>query len=124
MRIHPPVAIQAPKCVPDGGDTVVIDGKEVFLPGGTNIASSVWPLHLRKDIFGQDAAVFRLERWILENDKAKLAAMSQINDLTFGYGKYMCLGKPVAAMEINKTLFEVSLRRSHFHACGWCNRWY
>lgn len=108
MRVHPPVATQAPKRVPDGGDTVVIDGKKVFLPGGTNISSAVWPLHVRKDIFGEDATLFRPERWIIEQDKAKLADMNQIHDLTFGYGRYQCLGKPVAIMEINKTVFEVS----------------
>ena len=116
MRVHPPVGAQVPKCVPDGGDTVVIDGKEVFLPGGTNISAAVWPLHLRKDVFGQDADLFRPERWILETDKAKLAAMNQIHDLTFGYGKYQCLGKPVATMEINKTIFEVS---AYLTLCNW-----
>ena len=108
IRIHPPVADQVPKRVPDGGDTVVIDGNPIFLPGGTNISYAAWPLHLSKDVFGDDADEFRPERWLLEKDEKKLAAMNRMHELIFGYGKYQCLGRPVALMEIGKTVFEVS----------------
>jgi len=107
IRIHPPVTDQMPKRVPKGGDTVVVDGVPVFLPGGTNIGYAAWPLHTRKDIFGPDAQEFRPERWLLEEDTARLALMNRTHELIFGYGKYQCLGKPVALMEIGKTVFEV-----------------
>lgn len=106
MRIHPPVAIQATKCVPPQGDTVTIDGKEVFLPGGTNISVATWPLHLHAEIFSPDPKVFRPERWF-EEDAGKLNKMNQVHDLTFGAGKYQCLGKKIAAMELEKVLFEL-----------------
>lgn len=108
MRVHPPVTDSVPKRVPDGGDTVVIGGKLVFLPGGTNVNYAVWPLHLSKEVFGKDADEFRPERWLLEKDEKKLANMHRVHELLFGYGKYQCLGRPIAMMEIGKTVFEVS----------------
>ena len=108
VRIHPPVTDSVPKRVPDGGDTVVVDGRTVFLPGGTNISYAAWPLHLSKAIFGDDAHEFRPERWLLESDPRKLADMNRTHELIFGYGKYQCLGRPIALMEMGKVLFEVS----------------
>ncbi|VBB81063.1 Putative cytochrome P450 E-class, group I [Podospora comata] len=106
LRIWPPVLNLLPKDVPAGGDTIVVDGKKVFLPGGTCIGVSTLAMHHDKELYGEDADVFRPERWLLETDQQKLAMMTRINDLTFGHGKWQCLGKPVAQMEINKMLFE------------------
>jgi cytochrome P450 len=106
MRVHPPAGGPFPKRVPDGGDTVMVNGKPIFLPGGTHVSYAVWPLHLDKRVYGEDAEEFRPERWLLEKDEAKLAAMHKTHDLIFGYGKYQCLGKPVALMEVNKAIFE------------------
>ncbi|WYZ45977.1 hypothetical protein EsH8_IX_000202 [Colletotrichum jinshuiense] len=114
MRVHPPVTDSVPKRVPDGGDTVVIGGKLVFLPGGTNVNYAVWPLHLSKEVFGEDADEFRPERWLLEKDEKKLANMHRVHELLFGYGKYQCLGRPIAMMEIGKTVFEL------MHNFDWC----
>ncbi|KAK3296547.1 cytochrome P450 [Chaetomium fimeti] len=108
MRVHAPAGSPFPKRVPDGGDTVVVDGKPVFLPGGTNVSVAMFALQLNKGIFGDDAQEFRPERWLLEKDEKKLAVMNRTHDLIFGYGKYQCLGKPIALMEINKAMFEVS----------------
>nr|XP_036580297.1 pisatin demethylase [Colletotrichum truncatum]KAF6788209.1 pisatin demethylase [Colletotrichum truncatum] len=107
MRVHPPVTDVVPKRVPDGGDTVVVDGKEVFLPGGTNVNHAIWPLYLNKETFGGDAEEFRPERWLLETDEKKLATMNRLHEVVFGYGKYQCLGRPVALMEIGKTIYEL-----------------
>ncbi|KAM7214882.1 Cytochrome P450 [Rhypophila decipiens] len=104
-RIHPPVAIQATKCVPPQGDTVTVDGNQVFLPGGTNISVATWPLHFRPDVFSPDPKVFRPERWLTEKDSQKLTKMHQVYDLTFGGGKFQCLGKKIAGMELEKVLF-------------------
>ncbi|KAF2867781.1 benzoate 4-monooxygenase cytochrome-like protein P450 [Massariosphaeria phaeospora] len=110
LRIRPPVTDAVPKLVPKGGDTVVIDGETVFLPGGTNISYCAWGVHRNKQVFGDDADQFLPERWLLneedEHDRERLAAMKRTTELIFGYGKYQCLGKPVAWMEITKTLFE------------------
>ena len=107
MRVHAPTAGLFPKRVPDGGDTVMVDGKLVFLPGGTNVSYARYALLLDKRVYGKDADEFRPERWLLEKNEARLAAMHRTHDLTFGYGRYQCLGKPIALMEIGKAVFEV-----------------
>ncbi|KAF3354199.1 hypothetical protein VdG1_07664 [Verticillium dahliae VDG1] len=57
-------------------------------------------------LYGDDAQAFRPERWF-EDDKDKLAAMVRTNDMVFGDGRFTCLGKPVAQMEMAKTIFEL-----------------
>lgn len=111
LRLWPPVTNIFSRDVPAGGDTVVVDGESVFLPGGACIGYSAYAMHQSEKIYGKDAHVFRPERW-LESDATRLAAMVRTNDLTFGHGKFQCLGKVVAQMEIGKTVFEVSGNRS------------
>lgn len=104
LRITPPATGIFSKQVPKGGD--VLNG--IFVPEGTQIASSSLGLHHSKSIFGEDADLFRPERWI-ESEGETLANMLATSDLIFHYGKYQCLGKPVALMELNKIFVEVSL---------------
>lgn len=106
MRLRPSVASLFPRDVPAGGDTITINGESVFIPGGVEIGYSAYGLHRSEAIYGADAKAFRPERW-LEKDADKLAHMKSVNDLVFGHGRFMCLGKPVAQMELNKILFEV-----------------
>ena len=83
----------------------MFDGK--FVPGGTKIAWNVWSLLRRKEMFGEDASVFRPERW-LEASTDKRIEMERHVELIFGYGRYMCAGKIIAFLELNKIFFEVS----------------
>ncbi|OOQ84159.1 cytochrome P450 52A11 [Penicillium brasilianum] len=105
LRVWPPVANIFSRDVPPGGDTVIVDGESVFLPGGVCIGYSAYGMHHSETIYGSDAKAFRPERW-LESDPEKLIEMTRTNDLTFGHGKFQCLGKPVAQIEIGKTVFE------------------
>jgi len=106
MRVFPPVTGLFNKRVPKGGD--MIHGK--FIPGGTDIAYSAWDFYKDTNIFGADAEIFRPERW-LEASEEQLAIMQKTIDLIFGYGKYSCLGKPIALLELGKALAEVCLTR-------------
>lgn len=110
LRIHPPLTDVVPKKVPAGGDSISIDGKTYHLPGGTNIGYNVWGLHRDTAIFGNDAEVFRPERWLVDekDDESvrRLAEMRRTTEMIFGYGKYQCLGKPIAWLEITKVIFE------------------
>ncbi|KAJ5620039.1 hypothetical protein N7510_004023 [Penicillium lagena] len=106
LRVWPPVANIFSRDVPAGGDTVIVDGESVFLPGGVCIGYSANAMHQSEKIYGKDAKAFRPERW-LESDPAKLAVMVRTNDLIFGHGKFQCLGKTVAQIEIGKTVFEL-----------------
>jgi cytochrome P450 len=108
LRIFPPVRNLLPKNIPANGDTVMIDGKEWYLPPGLDIGLSALAMHHDKKLYGEDADVFRPERWLCEPDPDKLAAMTKVNDMSFGHGRWQCLGKNIALMELNKTLFEVS----------------
>ncbi|KAJ5993152.1 hypothetical protein N7451_008876 [Penicillium sp. IBT 35674x] len=106
LRVWPPVVNIFSRDVPAGGDTVVVDGESMFLPGGVCIGYSAFAMHHSEKVYGKGAKAFRPERW-LESDSGKLAVMTRTNDLIFGYGKFQCLGKPVAQIEIGKTVFEL-----------------
>lgn len=93
-----------PKEVPPEGDT--IHGK--FIPGGTSIGMNPSGLLRSKELFGADADMFRPERF-LEIDKEARTKMQRDVELTFGYGRWMCAGKPIAFLELNKVYFEVRI---------------
>jgi len=110
LRIHAPFTGLIAKEVPAGGDT--IHGE--FVPGGTRIAHNTWAVLRRADIFGQDAELFRPERW-LDSDTAKIDSMQRTTELVFGHGRWGCAGKIVAFLELNKVFVEVRLlRRSNY----------
>ncbi|KIX06450.1 uncharacterized protein Z518_04426 [Rhinocladiella mackenziei CBS 650.93] len=111
----PPITGLLAKQVPPGGDTIT----GYFVPEGTAITYSANAMHHSALLFGPDEYSFRPERWIHvseggdEPSREKLARMERNNDLLFGYGKYQCLGKAVAFMELNKIFVEL-LRRFEF----------
>ncbi|KAK4443455.1 cytochrome P450 monooxygenase [Podospora aff. communis PSN243] len=104
MRWHPPVAGMISKKVPAAGD----EWKGVTLPPGI-------------EFWGEDAGEFRPERW-LGVDAARLKAMEATLDLTFGSGRLQCLGKNVAALELNKVFVEL-LRRFELSVVDPTNPW-
>jgi cytochrome P450 len=104
LRVHPPVVGLMSKEVPEGGDTF----KGVYLPEGTKIGYCAWGIYRRRDIWGEDADEFRPERW-LEASPDQLRLMEGTIELVFGHGRWSCLGKNVALMELNKVFVEVRL---------------
>ena len=136
LRWWPTVAAEMSKLTPPQGDTIC----GYFVPGGTKVGCSVKATHRNPDLFGPDAQSFRPERWLLsptaskemskdigtsnwtvppthplghEMDPSKLYTMERNNDLAFGSGRFQCLGKPVAWMELNKVFVEL-LKRFEF----------
>ena len=103
LRIWPPVVGLMQKVVPPEGDT--LDGR--FVPGGTQIGYCAWGVHRNPAVFGPDADLFRPERWF-ETDEEKPLAMHRTIDVVFGSGRYACLGKQVALIEVSKAIAEVS----------------
>ncbi|CAN8103392.1 unnamed protein product [Discula destructiva] len=124
LRMRPPAPLLFQKTVPTEGD--VIDG--VFLPGGTAIGHNLFPLMRSREHWGDDAALFRPERWLdqteMEKDREKEGQadveeqqqtstanrrvdMERLVDLAFGYGRFGCAGKPLAMMELSKVFFEL-----------------
>jgi cytochrome P450 len=109
LRIHPPVVGLQGTIVPKGGD--VISGFKV--PEGTEVGISAFAVQRSKAVYGEDAKLFRPERW-LEAKGEKLKTMQMSWDLVFKYGKWQCLGKTVALIELNKVFVEVSLTKFTF----------
>lgn len=106
LRMFPPLIGLVSKQVPPDGD--VING--YFVPGGTQIGHNIYGVGRLKSFWGEDADIFRPERWLeagfgTEREKEMLAVL----DLNFGSGKYQCLGKNIANMELNKVFVEVRL---------------
>lgn len=102
LRIFPPVAGLMAKEVPPEGHT----WKGVFIPGGTRMGYCAWGIFRREDIWGEDAGDFRPERW-LEGTENDVKNMESTLELVFSYGKWQCLGKPIALMELNKVFVQV-----------------
>ncbi|KAK3389845.1 cytochrome P450 [Podospora didyma] len=113
LRMWPPTTGLGSKTVPRGGD--VLCGFHV--PEGTQISHNFAGLMRLKDVWGEDADVFRPERWLpvpgKDGEHERLRIMGQVLDLDFGSGKYQCLGKRIALMELNKIFVEL-MRRYDF----------
>ena len=105
LRLSSPAHGYLAKQVPPTGD--VIDGKPV--PAGTQIAWNPFGVMRDRATFGADAELFRPERGLPQGGRseAQLARMRQVQGLVFGGGRYMCLGRAIAYMELNKVIVEV-----------------
>jgi len=106
IRLYPPTNSTFDKQVPPGGVTL----HNYYLPEGTQLLNNTIHMMHSTEIFGPDADLFRPERWIdmAESDPTRHKEWIGIVDLVFGYGKYVCLGKALAMMELNKVFVEVS----------------
>ena len=104
LRVFPPTVGLMQKVVPEEGDT--FNGMRI--PGGTKIGYCAWGLHRSKEVFGEDADMFRPERW-LNVSGDRLLEMNRVIELVFGSGKYACLGKPIVFLELRKIVTTVSL---------------
>jgi len=90
------------KITPPEGDT----HNGLHIPGGTRIGYNAFGLARNKDVWGEDAAVFRPERWF-EGSSEEIRAKESALDLVFAHGKFKCLGQSIAYVELNKIFFEV-----------------
>lgn len=104
LRFYPPTTGLGSKQVPPQGDTIC----GYAVPGGTQIAHNFSGIMRLKSVFSDDADTFRPERW-LEADESQLKVMHSVVDLAFGSGKYECMGKRIAMVELNKVFVEVCL---------------
>lgn len=104
LRIFPPVTGLMFKDVPARGDTVA----DYFVPENTKIGYCAFGLFLDPKLWGEDARMFRPERW-LRGSVEEIRRMEANLELVFGYGRWQCLGKSVAQLELNKVFVEVCL---------------
>ncbi len=111
LRRFPPITQLREREAPPEG-LQLPDGRKI--PGGTFVGLNAWGTQLNP-VFGTDAHVFRPERWLPESyddGGQRLAAMAKVQELIFGHGMTRCLGIPIAMMNLNKMLVEVSFDRS------------
>lgn len=102
LRMYPPLFGLKAKSAPPGGDTF----KGVYYPEGCEVAICDEALCRNTAIFGQDAQMFRPDRWI-DADAETRVKYRQTVDAVFGTGRFMCLGRHIAMMELHKALAEV-----------------
>lgn len=100
MRVFPTPTWPIERKVPSGG--VEISG--TFFPEGTSVGCMPSAVHFNPRAFGEDAEVFRPERW-LEADAQTLRAMEAAH-LGFSRGRRVCLGQHIAVMKM-KTVVAV-----------------
>ncbi|OWY53849.1 hypothetical protein AA0117_g9086 [Alternaria alternata] len=78
FRMHPAVGLLLERITPPQGAT--IDGHHV--PGGVVVGCNAWVLHQDKETFGEDADIFRPERW-LEGEGADPANIAKMKSKTY-----------------------------------------
>ncbi|ROW17750.1 hypothetical protein VPNG_00689 [Cytospora leucostoma] len=106
MRVRPAVGLDMVRMVPPEG--AELDGE--FLPGGVSVAVNGWVLHRDKAIFGEDADIYRPERWLGNEESTKRMERYMFQ---FGGGSHLCIGRNLALLEMNKVCPRL-LRDYHF----------
>jgi cytochrome P450 len=89
--------------VPPEGNTI----NGIFSPGGTAIGDDSIAMLPSEAIFDEDVDIFRPERFLECSDDKRLK-MERMIDLVFGTGRWLCAGKSVVWMEMNKVHFKVN----------------
>lgn len=103
LRLHSAVGLPLWRVVPEGG--VEIAGQ--FIPAGTNVGVNSWVAHRNKQVWGDDAEVFRPERWLeaqAEADAGRRERLQRMEAyyLPFGLGSRTCIGRHISTLEIVK----------------------
>lgn len=97
FRIHPASAFNPERVLPPAGATIC--GR--FVPGGTVVGCNSWAIHRNRAVFGEDTDNYRPERWLEDGEKAKEMNRTMFQ---FSTGKYACIGKNIALLEIYKLI--------------------
>ncbi|KAJ9155414.1 Pisatin demethylase [Pleurostoma richardsiae] len=101
LRLQPVVGVSAPRVVPaemDGG--LHLHGNR--FPPGTVVGCNPFALHRNREVFGEDAAEFRPERW-LDGDEQKIRLMERVS-LAFGGTSRSCPGRSLAELIMYKAV--------------------
>ncbi len=97
LRLQPPATNLFARVVPKEGK--LIDGH--FIAGGTEVTSYAYVVQRDSTLYGDDAEVFRPERWLESEERRSELEAAQF---VFGMGPRVCLGKDVALLELCKLL--------------------
>ena len=103
MRMYPPLFGLKGKYSPTGGESF----NDFFYPEGVEMSICDKAMCRNENVFGEDSHIYRPERW-MEADEETRKRFNRIVDSIFGTGRFQCLGKHIALMELHKTFVEVS----------------
>ncbi|KAK4935523.1 hypothetical protein LTR10_023434 [Elasticomyces elasticus] len=101
MRLKPIIGTSLPRSVPEQG--FILEGR--IIPPGTIVGMNPVVIQQDKGVFGDDAAVFRPERW-LEANREQRGAM-EFQSLAFGGPGRSCPGRNLASIILTKTVAEI-----------------
>ncbi|KAJ5613839.1 cytochrome P450 [Penicillium herquei] len=101
MRLLPSVGQVLYRDVPAGG----LKCGDYWIPAGTMVGTSPWPLHRSREIWGADVEEFRPERWLGPE-------ASELKRYFFGFGggSRTCLGRNISWLEMSKFIPTLLMR--------------
>jgi len=99
QRLHPVIGMSLSRKVPEDG--MFIHG--THFPAGTTVGCNPVALHHNPDIFDVDAGEYNPDRWLQQNDGARLRVMERAN-LTWGGGSRACPGRHLAELVVLKVV--------------------
>ncbi|KAK8071849.1 hypothetical protein PG996_005197 [Apiospora saccharicola] len=104
LRLEPAAGLPLWRVVPKGGATV--SGQH--FEAGSVVGINAWVAHYDRDVWGEDAGVFRPERWIEaeKGDPERLRQM-EAHYMPFGLGSRTCIGRHVSTLEMCKLIPEL-----------------
>jgi benzoate 4-monooxygenase len=91
LRMHSTSGIGLPRMVPEGGMKI----QDHFFEQGTVLSVPTYTIHRDVDVWGNDASVFRPERWF-ERDNDTLQRAFNV----FSYGPRACVGRNLASLQL------------------------
>ena len=86
--------------LPTGGDPTGSGSSPIYVRKGDTVTISFYALHKRQDLFGEDATMFRPERW-------ESLRPPHWSYLTFGGGPRVCPGQNLALTEVAYTIVKI-----------------
>ena len=103
-RVYPVAGISLPRSVPKTGAHI----SGYFLPGGTEVGISQWAVGYNPEIYGEDVALFKPERWSedLSHDPAAQKLRYQA-EIWFSGGHTLCTGRNLALLEVYKIITQL-----------------
>jgi cytochrome P450 len=109
LRMHPVVGHILERIVPATGLTL---SNGITLPPGTIVGVNPWVMHYKESIFGAKPYEFRPERWLQSEQEELGAYEARIKtmkdaDMSFGGGNRVCIGRPLALVELYKVVATV-----------------
>jgi cytochrome P450 len=106
MRLHFILGTGMPRSIPAKGATIC--GRHFPGNKGVKVLANMPVMQQSKEIFVEDAATFRPERWIERDDKT-LATMHKYFH-PWGIGVRTCQGRFIAMMEMYKFIAEMTMK--------------